>query len=369
MMTGLDPHGHAIPRNGFPLTEEHTTVAEVLSSAGYDTIGAVSASVIGADMGMAQGFRLFHDDLSVDKDKRFEARGADTTDATLALVDQAEPDKPLFIWVHYYDAHNPYEAPAEYEARFVTEDGSEWGKPKKAMANIAKGFRDGRTTASDELWFRQMYQAEVAYQDDQMARLLDGLEARGVLDDASIVITADHGDAFFEDRHAPVGHGAEIDLPLTRVPLIVVPRSGETGVVEDLVRLSDLGPTLLGLAGQPPELGGGRDLSPGWTGGELAETTVYMEATKPARAIETAWNNAHTEHGVATAKGVLIRSRTSRVDRLYALDEAQTRVEIPELEQKLARELTAWEDAAPPYRDVEMSGDVVDALKALGYME
>ena len=369
MMTGLDPHQHAIPRNGFPLPEEIPTVAERLSAAGYDTIGAVSASVIAADMGMAQGFRLFDDELSVDKRKRFEAPANETTDKTLAMVDQADPDKPLFLWVHYYDAHNPYEPPRQFEQRFVTEDIGTWGAPKRAMKSISDGFRDGRTTDADLRWFREMYQAEVAFQDAEMARLLDGLEARGVLEDASIVITADHGEAFFEDPRSPVGHGPDIDLPLTRVPLLVVPRQGEARVVQDLVGLSDVGPTLLGLAGLEPVLGEGRDLGPALRGEALPPTTVYLEATKPAKDVPPLWNNAHTEHGVAQGEHLLVRSRGGHSDRLYALDAAQTELSDSEREARLAERLTAWEEAAPPFRDVELSADVVDALKALGYLE
>lgn len=370
MMTGLDPHGHAIPRNGFPLDEGAVTVAERLQQAGYDTIGAVSASVIDRSMGMAQGIRLFHDEQSIDKKKRFESPGNETTDHALALVDQADPDKPLFIWVHYYDAHNPYEAPPEYEERFVSEPTLKWGKPKKAMMNIANAYQDRQTTEADELWFREMYQAEVAFQDAEMGRLLEGLEARGVLADASIVVTADHGEAFFEDRYGPVGHGPEIDIPLTRVPLIVVPRTGETGVVEELVAVSDVGGTLLGLAGIPGGLGDGRDLGPALRGESLSPATVYLEATKPAKAKDTVnWNNNHTEHGIARDGHFLVRSRGSRSDRIHLLDAAQSPAVEPALRDEMGAELTAWEESAPTYREVEMSSDVVDALKALGYMD
>jgi len=140
-------------------------------------------------------------------------------------------------------------------------------------------------------------------------------------------------------------------------------------VVTDLVRVSDIGPTLLGLAGQDPVLGGGRDLGPALGGGPVPLTTVYLEATKPAKKkLDDSWNNSHTEHGIARGEHLLVRSRGNRVDRLYLLDDAQTPTSHDGMLEAMGRDLTAWEGTAPSYLETEMSSDVVDALKALGYM-
>ncbi|MCP4806846.1 MAG: sulfatase [Proteobacteria bacterium] len=371
MFTGLDPHGHSVPKNGYPLYDEHDTVAERLSAAGFDTVSAIAASPLGSDMGVQQGFRVVSEELQVDKVKRHEARAHDVTTRALAAVDQSDAEKPLFLWVHYYDAHSPYEAPAKWVKRFVTSN-RPWGDPDKVVKKIATAHRSGDLQDADREWLRQTYQAEVAYQDDQVGVLLAGLDERGVLRDSWIVITADHGEMFFEDKSSPVGHGPDIELAVTHVPLLVVPPASlgiEPMRVDQVVKSSDLGPTLLAIAGQSTDLGDGQDLSPLWSGGDVPETPVFMEATRSQiKSDKTAWNNADNERGVVSGDRVLIRSRAGS-DGLYDRTIRPQRLTEPEVRDTLAVMLDGWDSSAPPYREITFSEDVQEALRALGYID
>ncbi len=306
MMTGLDPHGHAIPRNGFPLADEIETLAERLAAAGWDTRAVIAASAVDTTTNLQQGFAAYDDDLGIDKGKRYEARGDDVTSRALASVDQRQADKPLFLWVHYYDAHTPYEAPKPWRGKFVPEGKrGRFGKPGRAAERAAELFRKGQLDEVEQEAFRALYQAEVAYADDQLGQLLAGLEDRGI--QPTVVLTADHGEMFFEDPRNPVGHGSEIDLAVTHVPLIVHGAGIEPGVVDTPVRLSDVGSTLLGLAGLPTRLGAGQDLGPALRGQPVEERPVFLEATKP-KVLEQApdWNNLHMERGVASEGHLLL---------------------------------------------------------------
>ena len=106
-----------------------------------------------------------------------------------------------------------------------------------------------------------------------LGALLQGLDARGWMQDALVVLTADHGETLDEDAEQPYGHGADLDLVDLHVPLILHGTGAFAlpagAVVERPVRQQDIGPTLLGLAGLPTALGEGVDLAPLWSGGAL----------------------------------------------------------------------------------------------------
>jgi hypothetical protein len=119
LMTGRYPPRHGVRDNGlFRLPDGARTLAEMLGERGFATAAFVSAFVLDRMFGMAQGFAIYDDDcqaqfggtLGVDE------RGARaTTDAALRALAGASPQAPLFLWVHYYDPHAPYNPPAPYD--------------------------------------------------------------------------------------------------------------------------------------------------------------------------------------------------------------------------------------------------------------
>lgn len=363
LFTGYDPHGHAVPRNGFTLPDELETVASRMRSAGWDTIGIAAASALDSETKIDRGFRIWNDDLTIDKGVRYEARGDDVTRRALEAVDQRQTDRPLLLFVHYYDAHSPYEAP----------DGpsTSWDGVEDALEQAAKASRDGTLTDGLASDLRAMYQAEVLYQDGQLGELFAGLTERGVLDDEShIVITADHGEMFFENRTRPVGHGPDVDLPVTHIPLLVVGPKAQPLVVEQPVKLSDVGPTLLDLVDLEATLGTGQSLTPLLAGGSLPTTPIYLEATRPYRQEGPKWNNLPAERGVVDDGHLLIKSgKKSGSSRLYALDAEQTPAADPDRKTAMTNQLHAWDEAAPEYRPETMSDSMREALRALGYMD
>ncbi len=359
LFTGLDPHGHAVPRNGFTLPENLQTLASRLRNGGWDTIGIAAASALDEETQVDRGFRLYDDDLPIDKGKRYEAPGDDVTRRALASVDERLVDRPLFLFVHYYDAHSPYEAP----------DGpkTSWEDPERAMIQAAKASRDKTITEDQKRELREMYQAEVLYQDAQMGELLAGLEQRGLLEDAFVVITADHGEMFFENRVRPVGHGSDIDLPITRVPLVITGPEVPTGIIDQPVKLSDIASTVLALVGLDL-LGSGQNLLPLLQGEPLKGDPIFLEATRPGAEVGPAWNNLGCERGLVSGGHLLINS-TSNQYLLYQLDTAQTRVTEPMRSTRMAETLSAWDEEAPEYRPETMSDQMREALRALGYMD
>ncbi len=216
IMTGLEPPSHGVHNNGEArLADTHTTLAELLAARGYDTGAFVSSFVLDARFGLAQGFARYDDRLAVAPGPfpSGEAeRGADAvTDAALAWYRTRSPDRPVFWWVHYYDAHAPYEPPPDAG--------------------------------------RHGYDGEIAHVDAQIGRLLDALDAAGRRRRTIVVVVGDHGESLGE--HGEITHAIFVYDAVARVPFLVeAPGSVAPQVVDDaVVSVTDVVPTVLGLLG------------------------------------------------------------------------------------------------------------------------
>jgi arylsulfatase A-like enzyme len=152
---------------------------------------------------------------------------------------------PFFLFVHYWDVHYDYAPPSPYDTMFdpdyegaITSLNFYWND------EIHRGMapRDLRHIVA-------LYDGEIAYTDSYLGLLFDELRARGVWDDTLVVLTADHGDEFFE--HGEKGHEKNLLGTTLDVPLIVkMPGGDRAGMrVDEFVSLVDIPATLLDVAG------------------------------------------------------------------------------------------------------------------------
>lgn len=235
LLTGTFPGRHGVRDNGgFYLGDEQTTLAEVLRAAGYRTGGFVGAFVLDSRWGIHQGFDHYFDSFELSKHEGMgmdavQRRGDTVVEHAQAWLDK-DPGKPFFAFVHLYDPHTPYDAPEPYRSSFpATPSGA--------------------------------YDAEVAFTDSLIGRLLDHLQARGRLDDTVIVVVGDHGESLGE--HQEHGHGFFVYDTTVQIPLIVSGPGVPRGTVSEQVRIVDVMPTALELLGrQPPASVQGRSLLP-----------------------------------------------------------------------------------------------------------
>ncbi len=240
IMTGLYPPAHGVRDNGtYALGDDAVTLAERLHRAGYRTQAVVSALVLNRRYNLAQGFDGYDDDLwSEDQPRMFliRSRPGPKTSARavrwLADWSREKPRRPFFLWMHLFDAHQPYTAPTGERVRSPS-----------------------------------VYDAEIAVLDQAVGRVLDELRRQGTLDDTLVVVTADHGESLGE--HGEKTHALFIYDATVRVPLILrYPRRLPRGkVYAGPVRTVDIVPTVLAELGLP---GGGetqgQDLLPALRG-------------------------------------------------------------------------------------------------------
>ncbi len=222
LFTGRYPLSHGVRHNGiYRLPESAETIAERFRDAGWRTGGVVSAYVLNKGYGAEQGFDHY-DDVPVNRyaagqDQLFLAErpaSAVNRAAIEWLADQ--PDDRFFLWLHYYDPHDPYEPP---EDEGLTLHGSG-------------------------------YDREISYLDSKLGELWKVLKDRGSWDNATIMLTGDHGESLGE--HQEITHGLFLYEGAMHIPMLVKsPGLPQGERLSGPVELVDLAPTLLELAGLP----------------------------------------------------------------------------------------------------------------------
>jgi arylsulfatase A-like enzyme len=381
VFSGLDPHGHRVPRNGFPVPPDVPLLGERFSAAGWDTIAVVGASVLERDMGLSRGFRVYDDAVGTQVRRRFEDPADRVVDRALAAVDaRPDPAAPLLLFAHFFDAHSPWDtAPADVRDGLLDPDyAGPFDGSSAAMDWIIPALRGGRLGTADRVQARAAYLAEVSFADRELGRLLTALESRGYDGDRLVVLFGDHGETLDELPRRPYQHGLDVELVDIHVPLLVSGR-GRFAVPEGFVlgrpvSLRDVGPTVLGIAGVQGGLGDGVDLRDAWVPpGSVAPLPPphFAEATKPgSREPADAWNNLGFARAVV-ADGHMLRAAPvlGEAASLHALAPGQPLVEDPVRAADLSERLSAWDAAAPARRAVSLRPETRAALEALGYLE
>ena len=226
--------------------DETTTLPQFFSRSGYYT-GIVSNQPLIRGTGFTKGF----EDLQIGSLEN-PWSGVEVTDRALDFVEDAADDK-FMLYVHYLDPHQPYTPLVEFSERFAGETA---GEPLDLVAfrrdyetAIAK-VGDPGNAAVEELIRR--YDAEIAYTDHCIERLVMGLEEQGKLAGTTIVVVSNHGEEFLE--HGYVGNAWTLFEEVLHVPMILwAPGSIPPGRIGSRVGLVDLPPTLLGLFGVSAE--------------------------------------------------------------------------------------------------------------------
>jgi arylsulfatase len=223
-----------------------TTLATVAKRAGYRTMAVLTNPWLARQAaGFGQGF----DRVATGRDEgpTFRMPAERVTDMALEAVDRE--GGPFLLWAHYMDTHMPYRPPAEYctvvgappHGSSITRDFD-----RHAIDRQALHFGERVDHAEVEAT-RGLYDATVRYVDDEVGRLLAGLDERGTLENTIVVITADHGEAL-GDHGLFFAHDFTVYDELLRVPLVIVAPDIAHQRIDEPVSLIDVLPTLCHLA-------------------------------------------------------------------------------------------------------------------------
>ena len=216
IMTGAYPTVHGLrDMGGFVLDKSHPTMASLTQAAGFQTAAFVGSRAVARQFGLAHGFDSYDDDMGPQTEEGklpgifAERRAGVVTDHALDWL-KRNAQRKFFLWAHYYDPHAPYDPPEPYRHQYA----------------------------------KSLYDGEIAYMDEQVGRLLDGLDQLALTSRTLVIAVGDHGESLGE--HGEATHGIFLYDATLHVPLIVagpdVPRGK---VISDQVRSIDLHPTVM----------------------------------------------------------------------------------------------------------------------------
>jgi len=368
IFTGLFPRSHGVinPLTSFDakgvLDQDQTTLAEVLSAAGYECFGYTANLNASGRFGFGQGFA----------DYRYcrTGRASEVRENVRRLLSEPR-DKPFFLYLHYMEPHSPYKAPATYDSLYV--DPAYRGRingSHRQLNQIVKG--ESQVDEADVNHLRALYDQEIRYTDDEFGQLIDLLAERGFLDNTLLVFVADHGEEFME--HGSVLHGYTLYQEQLHVPFFIHdPRREESQRIGAVTRHVDLLPTLLELLGVdhagPVQ---GRSLVPLLGGREAAEEEVEVLAEASLMAVKTVrqrslmvadWKLIEGIVPAATLELYNLREDPGEQRDLLATE--------PATAQRLRVRLDKLLESLPvaPGHTTQLSEEEIRKLRSLGYVK
>jgi len=159
-----------------------------------------------------------------------------------------EADEPFFMWLSFLRPHSPCAPPPPYDTMYKPEDIPPPVKTEEEKEHFARPLREfakGWKEITPEITekFRPRYFGDVTCVDDQIGRMIEGLERLGLRENTLIVFSSDHGD-YLGDHHQ--FQKAYFHDASSKVPFIFNgPRVEKGRRVNSSVSLCDLKPTLL----------------------------------------------------------------------------------------------------------------------------
>jgi len=269
MLTGLYPRMHGARSNFHGLYPGTATVTQALAEAGYQTGAFVSVNTLTKVGELGRGFQAQSYPSKDEKKKRQPRSGARTIAEAAKWLDSVDPGKPVFVWLHLWEPHGPY-------------DLTDWGREK--MGDYAGMLKDGAkmthlqkqtseivNSKENVAALQALYAGEVNLADRYLGKFLEDWKSRNLLANTVVIFTADHGQGLGERKK--MGHGATHAEHVIRVPMIVSDfRSPRHQRVQTRVGAIDISPTIAQLAGL--------EQSFNWLGSSLLQTES-LDPDKP----------------------------------------------------------------------------------------
>lgn len=370
ILTGLYPSSHGRILNKDKIAEEAVTMAEALSSGGYDTAAFVDGGLMAAGFGLEQGFDLYDD----------HGGGIDAIQPKamkwLRKRVRKRVNRPFLLLLHNYDVHSPYEiSPWRYREFFL----------KSLKRRPQKSFTSRMSEVMAATWKRRnekdppqldpveldyaiaMYDGGIRHVDARFGQLIKWLKETNLFEQSIVVVISDHGDTFQE--HRSLFH-EQIYAPVSHIPLLIhFPHDQFVGSHSELAESIDLMPTLLEYLNLtlPNDLQG-RSLLPLLRGENWVPRNAVTESPYRGRRLGITGRGFRM---LLTEKTGEIELYRYREDPLEQENLAESR---PDRIRALSRRLLAWQKMVGKEnwkRRVQKSlkKETIEQLKTLGYIE
>ena len=341
IFTGQNPTVHNVRNTGgFVLQSSSHPLARILQEQGWETAAFIGSAVMKKLFGFNNGFGVYDDEMPrPGKRNEFredpERKAAVTVDRAIAWLDQRTSGKPFFLWVHIYDPHIPYQPPAEFAQKYK-------GRP---------------------------YDGEIAYADQQMARLFDAVGKKSPAAQTVTAVLSDHGESLGE--HGEHTHGVFLYDSTLRIPFIMAGPGIPAGLrVKQQARTIDFLPTLLEvMGGRAPRYVEGLSLAPVFAGKPVATDISYAETLYPKMNMN--WSELRA---IRTNRWKYIRAPRPELYDLTSDPGETSNVfqqhgpEVQNFEAHLKKFLPPGGKGSEKVDTAMLDERVMDQLKSLGYL-
>lgn len=374
MLTGLPPSIHGADRLGISASVPY--LPELLAEAGYRANAAVSAPFLSPSYGFHRGFHTYRNMLT---------RAESLVNDGLAMLREGYGQNQ-FLFLHLMDPHWTYSPPEEFITRFRE-------RPRDISGLLARVGTAAPPTEREREQIIALYDAEIAYVDQQLGRFFEELKRMDLYDNSLIILTADHGEAFYE--HGKWEHsrpwrsdGPGLYEEVVHIPLIVKwPKESAAVEIPNVVSQLDIFPTILEAAGlEPPH---------GWA----TSLRRYVDGGSPpphSRRVIAEFISHSAEDGAAMQIAFRDRDykymasfRAARIEELFSGDVVKEELYDLGSDPGETRNLLLESADPRPYREalraylreprerllspsgeaIVLDESVLEELKALGYVE
>lgn len=358
ILTGLSPLTHGVNGRRSRLEDESLTLAEILQEAGYETAGFVTNPNVAGRYGFRQGFDTYAQ-LNQTTAEQVNTRARHW----LAARDAG---RPFFLYLHTVEPHAPYQASDEYLSRFASGVRNPRGYRRPFMNSLSRLGADEASAATAALL--QLYDAEIALNDEKFGDLLELLAAQGVLENTVVLLVSDHGEEFFE--HGRWEHGKSLYTEVLDIPMLGRFPGCPPARSDQLAQHVDLVPTLLDYLGiETDQQFDGRALA--LAGDDAASHGVI-----------TSYLRVDGFHGIAatTTEQRYISPLSTNLGSAQLFDRKADPRELENqrlqkpisslyFSQLLRRTLATWIANTSDVQDDELDEKTLRQLRALGYIQ
>lgn len=254
LFTSHYPSEHKALYNGWKLKDwNRPLLAEVLKQEGYQTGAVIASMVLTHWCNLNRGFEFYQDQdfehqVSMMKKKKKkkvnpdfnQRRAGEVVKWAEKWLNEIDRERAFFLWLHFYDAHRPYDPDPNYPAPFQLDP------------EFTKYLEQNHYLIPAKYGEVNTYDNQLAYLDQNLEKFFQFLKDRGLLDQTLIIITADHGEGL--GQHKLMSHGLYLYEDQVRIPLLIrFPDLAQAGTrIDARVNLIDLAPTILDFLQIPP---------------------------------------------------------------------------------------------------------------------
>ncbi|MBN2309527.1 MAG: sulfatase-like hydrolase/transferase [Candidatus Hydrogenedentes bacterium] len=384
IFSGLEVPQHKYVHNSQAgMSDKVYAMAQAFQDSGFDTAGFYSMVWLGW---FERGFRTFQRRPDPDKYKVEYSLAPETVALARDWLRGRGPRDRFFLWLHLFDAHVPYRAPAEFRDLLRFRDDKERRQLTAYWLDTQKKDPESGPWAGDLDAFvatQQAYDAEIRFMDAHLGELYAYAGRRGLNDNSLWIVTADHGEGL--GAHGYEGHGKHIYQEELHVPLLIHAPDGRYGArgVDGLAHHTDLLPTAADAFGVSVDRQAtpihGVSLMPlvDGTGGLPSDRRVFAQRRRkyPLHPFTMEWEDGPI-YSVQDERLKYI-FHAHGVDEFFALDSDPRELanlavaDSAEADAMRAHAQAAYAQLTADSQSIEekdLSSEHVEALKAAGYL-